>query len=132
MAAGLMYVDERTHVAYFCEKGTQGDDWSNRRRSYNAGIPDSWRARVLFWAPGVEFPADYLSVDQINAGAVAWLSDWADNKHLHAAASVEEFQAFIAAAGGQSFVMEEVGQVVDLLRRIEALPPVVGQEVPGE
>jgi hypothetical protein len=26
----------------------------------------------------------------------------------------------------------EVEQVVDLLRRIEALPPVVGQEVPGE
>lgn len=104
--AGLMYIDERERVAYFCEKGTRGDDWDDSPRHYNAGPPSSWVARVLFWAPAVELAPDEISTDSVNAGASPWLLAWPD-RFLHAHSTVEEFQAYIRDSGGQAFLMEE-------------------------
>lgn len=106
MTAGLMYINDRTHIAYFCEKGTQGDDWDDRFRHYNAGPPYSWVHRVLFWTPDAELAPDEISVDSVNAGASPWMLAWPD-KFLQAHASVEEFRAYVTDVGGQSFVMEE-------------------------
>jgi hypothetical protein len=106
MTAGLMYIDERTRIAYFCERGTNGEDWWKRNRSYVAGPPDSWMYRVLFWAPAVELAPDDLPVDSVNAGASPWLLAWPD-RFLHAHSSVGEFCEYVASVGGQAFVMEE-------------------------
>jgi hypothetical protein len=106
MTAGLMYIDDREHLAYFCERGTRGDDWDDRFRHYNAGQPDSWMHRVLFWAPAVELAPDDIPVDSVNAGASPWMLAWPD-RFLHAHSSVEAFCKYIASVSGQAFVMEE-------------------------
>ena len=105
-----MYITDRdqTGIAYFCEKGTHGDDWDDRFRSYNAGPPYSWTHRVLFWAPSVEYAPDEIPVDSVNAGASPWMLSWPD-KFLHAHSSVGEFREYVASIGGQAFVMEEEG-----------------------
>jgi hypothetical protein len=102
-----MYIADREHVAYFCEEGTEGDDWNDRFRAYNAGPPYTWVTRVLFWAPSLEFAPDDMSVDAVNAGASPWLLYYDTNHFLHAHCSVDEFREFIEDIGGQSFVMEE-------------------------
>jgi hypothetical protein len=100
-----MYIEGS--IAYFCEEGTRGDDWDDRYRYYNAGPPNRWVSRVIWWLPEAELADDALSVAAINAGAVAWLSYWPSNTHLAAGVPTEEFVDFTRDCGGQAFVMEE-------------------------
>jgi len=96
-----------------------GDDWNDAPYEHNAGWPYEWYLgekkepwniiRVAFDSPH-ETPCDGAinsrwSVQQINAGAIAWLfpSSYDSNekvKPIYAGVTLAEFRTLIRTAGG--------------------------------
>jgi hypothetical protein len=93
-----------------------GDDWNDAPYEHNAGTPylsrdgddKQWKIKKVAWEGPFETP-DYgvsnsqYSVEQINAGAVAWLraDEWVKKQiAIPAGASFESFVEFINSAGG--------------------------------
>ena len=119
MTARLCYVKDS--FAWFTTallSDQTGDDWDDAPYEDNAGEPYEWQSIDLVsqyrltklayevpngQTPDTEFRNSPYSVDQINAGAVAWVrSDkWADHAWaILAGATPEEFTRIIQAAGG--------------------------------
>jgi len=107
---------EQEYYAYFtpAELDKQwGDDWDDRPYEYNAEIPyddyyeDDMKVelniiKVPFWFPydsgwEIRFPRDWgydnspFSVQDINAGAVAWVFDSRTKTAIYAGCNPEEF-----------------------------------------
>lgn len=94
-----------------------GDDWSDAPYEHNAGVPyasDGAKITRVAWYGPFETPSEGhanspWSVEQINAGHVAWLrpSKYGPNPKGEAAFAGATFDAFariIRAGGGQVFV----------------------------
>lgn len=106
----LCYVER--NFAYFTrlpldEQG--GDDWNDAPYEYNAGTPyDEENIVVLaFFSDTLADPPfghcnSPYSVEAINHGAVAWLSDRC-KINIQAGCGIEEFISKTAAAGGKVF-----------------------------
>lgn len=92
-----------------------GDDWNDAPYEHNAGCPYNWRGendslpeysvKILAYSSDMTTPDEIgrYSVEQINSGAIAWLSSpaWSEKYHsIHAGASVDEFTKTIHASGG--------------------------------
>ena len=107
---------EQEYYAYFtpAELDKQwGDDWNDRPYEYNAEIPydDYYEGdmkvelniiKVPFWVPSdggyeIRFPRDWshdnspFSVQDINAGAVAWVFDSKTRTAIYAGCGPDEF-----------------------------------------
>ena len=127
----LCYVDG--NEAWFTTaelKDQWGDDWNDAPYEHNAGRPYEWYPSrdkpqyklkiVMFRSADLETPASRASngnsaysVEQINGGAVAWLStsQWSSRSQkqvsIHAGCSIEEFKSLVKEAGGEVYVLEE-------------------------
>ena len=112
--------------AYFTTqplKDQWGDDWNDAPYEHNAGRPYEWRVsdrppweiiKVAFDGP-CQTPAEInggcnspWSVEQINAGAVAWLQTdkWVPEEQktiIPAGATMSEFRAAIKKSGGNVY-----------------------------
>lgn len=96
-----------------------GDDWNDVPYEHNAGEPytphregDDWEITAVYFETELVTP-DYCtansnwSVDQINAGVVAWLRDWpTGTRCIHAGTTLGEFKRKIKEWGGRVFVEE--------------------------
>lgn len=104
----LVYVDtvdnsEKVHVCYFTLKDVKdswGDDWDDAPYEHNAGVPNEYDCTMV--AIGVMSPSyghvnSPYSVEDVNKGAVAWLTD-EGGRTLYTGASLEEFISFIKKA----------------------------------
>jgi len=138
--ARLCYVDGCW--AYFTTQALDqqwGDDWNDAPYEHNAGRPYEWRAdydgkrgvpewtitRLAFDGPlttpdGGHRNSPY-SVEQINAGAVAWLrrERWATDKPnatIPAGATIPEFIAAVESVGGHVYARH-----ADLLAEVRRL-----------
>ena len=111
----LRYIDRHAPVAYFCEPDAWGDDWNDAPWEHNAERPTSWITRVVYLDSDLETPGHNMlnspwSVDDINKGAVAWLSShYGRGIHIPAGATVAEFVRQVGAAGGIALVVPEDG-----------------------
>lgn len=128
----LCYIEG--HFAYFTTQDLNkqwGDDWNDAPYEHNAGRPYSYRKHneekgetpweiihVAFSAP-LETPADKAhgssrySVEQINAGAVAWLAsdEWAKEKiAIMAGVTLPEFIDKVRKSGGDVYLTESLWQ----------------------
>jgi len=110
----LRYIDRYAPVAYFCEPDASGDDWNDAPWEHNAERPTSYITRVVYLDSGMETPGFNMinspwSVDDINAGAVAWLSGHAAGRgaFIPGGATVDEFVRQVEAAGGIAMVVPE-------------------------
>jgi hypothetical protein len=106
----LRYIDRHAPVAYFCEPDVWGDDWNDRPWEHNAGRPYSYITRVVYLDTNLETPGwnmlnSYWSVEDINKGAVAWLSGY--EVFIQAGVKVTEFIALIEQAGGIAMIVTE-------------------------
>lgn len=119
-AARLCYVDGS--FAYFTTQDLDkqtGDDWNDAPYEHNAGTPyepyghaKDWEIIKVAYDGALETPADIAgmnsrySVDQINAGQVAWLVDrWGASKvAIQAGVTIEEFTALVKKAGGNVYL----------------------------
>lgn len=117
----LCYIDQ--YWAYFTTQELSkqwGDDWNDAPYEHNAGEPylhfqdgESWSiSKVAFDGP-FERPCDNQlnspwSVEQINAGAIAWLrsSRWSTNKNviIPAGTTMERFIDLIYDGGGNVYL----------------------------
>ncbi len=99
--------------AYFTHKSLAeqwGDDWDDAPYEHNAGSPyDDDEANIILVAfRGLQSPEDYCganspySVQMINRGAVAWLTDrWGDSGvNIPAGVTLTEFKALVKEAEG--------------------------------
>lgn len=102
-----------------------GEDWRKAPYEHNAGLPntpyeneeDQWEIiEVLFESPLVDpgeraYCNSVYSVEDINAGAVAWLSTptWSSDPKIAipAGTTIPEFKRLIRQAGGKIFVEEK-------------------------
>ena len=102
-----------------------GDDWNDAPYEHNAGDPYHWspsernplpkyEIKYLRFEVEMETPADiangnsHYSVDDINAGAVAWLSrgrySYDNNqKPIQAGVTIQEFKRLIWQNGGEIY-----------------------------
>ena len=101
--------------AYFTTKALEdqwGDDWDDAPWNCNAEAPsggDGYRIVLVAYCADLDLPGDSYSVQQINAGAAAWLSSprWAKTSCvIHAGTPLSEFKRLIRAAGGTVYVEE--------------------------
>jgi hypothetical protein len=117
----LCYVSDR--VAYFASAPPAevwGDDWNDAPYGHNAGTPYEhvWRGEervpitielVPYVGGWLETPAEraggnsWCTVEQINRGEIPWLTSPATEASLRAGATIDEFFAFVRAAGGRVF-----------------------------
>lgn len=102
-----------------------GDDWNDAPYEHNAGDPYTfgehdrkngkapWEIIKIAWEADLEAPCgDHRngpwSVEQINAGAVAWLRSWhweAGNKVvIPAGTTMEDFVRLVESAGGKVYL----------------------------
>lgn len=118
----LCYIDD--NIMYFTDnfKGQWGDDWNDTPYEHNAGTPYEWDEQDTArndhcghlryvgyvnpeWESRAETPAELAcdnspySVEEINAGAAAWLSIPKRRAHLMAGATVEEAIAWCRENG---------------------------------
>jgi hypothetical protein len=121
--AKLCYVD--SPWAYFTTQELSkqwGDDWNDHPYEHNSGTPYDWGPnseggawdiyKVAFDADGLVEPRDGhlnspFSVEQINAGAIAWLrsSQWSDNKIvIPAGTPLEKFIELVHEADGTVYI----------------------------
>ena len=121
----LCYVDGCW--AYFTSQELSdqaGDDWNDAPYEHNAGEPytpyregEDWKVmKVAFDGAFIE-PYDMYtnspwSVDEINAGACAWLRTWTDGEGLFAGATYREFVEFIQEHDGRVYLVckQEFGE----------------------
>jgi hypothetical protein len=92
----------------------QGDDWFKRSYEKTAGEPYEEPGHVLtqvFYRSSLMTPAERLfdcpwSVKEINAGAIAWLSESHDGEPINipAGTSLREFITTVKSAGGSVFL----------------------------
>ena len=106
----LRYVDRNAPVAYFCEPDACGDDWNDAPWEHNAERPYSYITRVVYLDSYLELPGFNMinspwSVDDINKGAVAWLSG--DGVFVTAGVEVPEFIELVEKAGGIAIIVPE-------------------------
>ena len=110
----LGFVHSDRNEAYFFVEKPRGDDLDDGYWPYNAGIPYNYAVRVVWVDSGsivyfdLERANEKYSVEEINAGAVPWLSDRTHKRYLSAGATVEEFMDFVRAAGGIPVVIPEL------------------------
>lgn len=107
-------------------KDQWGDDWNDAPYEHNAGPPYYWYSerkcphyeiRKLAYYGGLNTPADFAcgnspySVEQINAGAVAWLATdkWHEGPavSIPAGVTIDDFVRLVERAGGEVFVKLE-------------------------
>jgi hypothetical protein len=104
--------------AYFTSqdlKDQWGDDWDDAPYECNAGPPytgDDWQIVKMaydgeFETPEENYRIGYISVKDINAGAIPWLSDSYKNIHIYAGTSIEEFKNRIRMGGGNVYVKQQ-------------------------
>lgn len=117
MKLKLCYVDECW--AYFTTQELSkqwGDDWNDAPYEHNAGPPyvsykedePKWEIIKVAWEGAFDTPDEGhtnspYSVEQINAGVVAWLRSYRWCKKqiiIQAGVSLEEFKELIKAGGG--------------------------------
>lgn len=123
----LCYIDKPW--AYFTSMddiGKQwGDDWNDAPYEHNAGSPyeygnhdkakgrEPWEVKKIAFDGDFNAPCDFCynspySVEQINAGVVAWLSTSAyaqkPVKVIHAGATLSDFISFIQENGGTVYL----------------------------
>lgn len=117
----------KNNRAYFTTRELRkqwGDDWRKVPYEHNAGLPndsygeeDQWEIiEVLFESPLVD-PGErancnsMYSVEDINSGAVAWLSTptWSSDPKIsiQAGTTIPEFKRLIRLSGGKIFVEEK-------------------------
>lgn len=121
----LCYVDGA--FAYFTSKplvDQWGDDWNDAPYEHNAGIPYSDEPGQIIrvaWEGPFEEPSyghtnSPWSVEQINAGAVAWLrtSGWAQRTvRIMAGTLLDDFADLVEQAGGTVyFARQPVGSSI--------------------
>lgn len=129
LTAVLCYVDDCWAWFTTCTLSDQwGDDWNDAPYEHNAGDPYAWKPYMaerqvplsdyrlfrLAWDGPYETPAQkansnsHYSVEDINAGAIAWLSrSWYRDTHvlpIYAGITLHEFIDRMRAASGQVFV----------------------------
>lgn len=128
MDARLCYV--KNQWAYFTTQSLDkqwGDDWNDFPYEHNAGQPykygshnqkrgdQPWEiVKIAFEGP-FSTPADvacgrsFYSVEQINAGAVAWLTTQYTKPvvNIYAGATVAEFIDLVKGAGGKVYLLDE-------------------------
>ena len=98
-----------------------GDDWNDAPYEHNAGTPYEWRIerekpeyklmKLAFYSDDLETPADIAghnslySVQAINGGVVAWLSNrWVKPViAIQAGISPEDFIKIVKESGGDVF-----------------------------
>ena len=125
----LCYVDKPW--AYFTTQPLSdqwGDDWDDAPYEHNAGSPYEFQKpcidksikpweiiKVAFYAD-LETPCDNCtnsdwSVEQINAGAVAWLfsPSWASGKKIaiQAGTTLDEFARLVKSIGGKIYMEDK-------------------------
>ena len=98
-----------------------GDDWNDAPFEHNAEPPyewEDWRNMVPYQIQSVYFDSDLetpasgvcnspWSVQQINAGQVAWLRDgFKPERFIMAGTTLQEFKRKIAEWGGTVYVKE--------------------------
>ena len=117
----------KNNRAYFTTRELSkqwGDDWNDAPYEHNAGLPndsygeeDQWEiVEVLFEStlvdPGERAMGNSMySVEDINSGAVAWLSTptWSSDPKIsiQAGTTIPEFKRLIRQSGGKVFVEEK-------------------------
>lgn len=106
-----------------------GDDWDDAPYEHNAGEPygfsehdakqgkEPWTITIVAWRGPLEQPCSNFcnspwSVDQINAGVVAWLatSTWHTGPKvaIHAGVTIDEFRRLIRKGGGSVYTLDEI------------------------
>ncbi len=110
--------------AYFTTRSLEqqwGDDWNDAPYEHNAGTPYTWAeymgepkydVQKVAWDGNFETPSEGhsnspFSVEQINAGAIAWLrtSRWEECAvNIFAGTTFPDFVKLIHKAGGHVFV----------------------------
>lgn len=119
--------------AYFTSqklKDQWGDDWDDRPYEHNAGSPyedhnnpPAWKILKVAWDGDFETPCEtYLnspySVQEINAGVIAWLRPVSQNEGfpILAGTSLKEFERLIVKSGGSVYKTDSLleNQVKDL------------------
>lgn len=102
--------------AYFTPKKLSeewGDDWNDAPYEHNAGEPYGEGVVKVAFDADLEQPRDRFlnspfSVEQINAGEVAWLRSpsWKSGAPvvIHAGTSIEEFFELVRKSGGEVYV----------------------------
>jgi len=136
-ARALLLLDEEKHLAVLCYVCGQwayfttrklseqwGDDWNDAPYEHNAGTPyeyyehDKKEGREPWAILKVDFDGDFeapceghnnspWSVEQINAGAIAWLRTSKWNKTqviIPAGTTLARFCELIAQGGGQTYL----------------------------
>ncbi len=118
----LCYVDEQW--AYFTTQDVTkqwGDDWNDAPYEHNAGTPyayhdqtdkEPWEILKVAWDGPFRVPCDgqlnsRWTVEQINAGAAAWLTTetWADKQvAIPAGTTLKEFKHLILEGEGKVYV----------------------------
>ncbi|NMC35339.1 MAG: hypothetical protein GYA36_23205 [Veillonellaceae bacterium] len=116
----LCYVEDQW--AYFSPQDPTKlfyDDWDDAPYEHNASAPYGTDIVVVAFSGPFYTPAHFArscnspySAQQINRGAIAWLSpspydDVPNAQYIHAGVSLEEFKAAIKAMGGEIYVREE-------------------------
>ena len=89
-----------------------GDDWDDAPYQFNAGRPYGRRGLCkLAWDGPFETPADLpvlsLTVQDINAGILPWLTPEGRTEPIYAGDTIEEFKHKMRAAGGQIYALED-------------------------
>lgn len=119
------------HWAYFTTRKLAdqwGDDWNDAPYEHNAGSPyefhesdakrgtDPWEISKVAWDGEFETPDEGhcnspYSVQQINAGVVAWLrtSRWKAGEItvIHAGVTLDEFCELIRKGGGKIYLLDK-------------------------
>lgn len=107
----LCYV--RNGFAFFTPRPRSeqtGDDWDDAPYEHNAGEPYGDDITIVAFRADLVEPCDghinsAWSVDDINAGAVAWL--WQlGGVAIPAGVTVSEFKVLIREAGGEVYTLE--------------------------
>jgi hypothetical protein len=110
----LCYADE--HFAWFApSKEVNGDDWDDAPYEHNADPPydrcgcikvayDGW-----FELPRAHQTNSRYSVDDINAGAIAWLRGSGVPVHIPAWTRLGDFRRLVAEAHGTVYEAVETG-----------------------
>lgn len=106
----LRYVSRYEPIAYFCDPDVTGDDWNDRPWEHNAELPYSYHTRIAYFDTYLETPGWNMlnsswSVDDINKGAVAWLSGY--DVHIPAGVTPEKFIELVEQAGGIAIVLPD-------------------------
>ena len=104
--------------AYFSKKKPTevwADDWDDAPYEFNAEIPYDDCDAIVAWVGEFDEPKDGynnspFSVEQINAGAIAWLRSCAWNDEtvvIPAGTTLEEFIRLIKSVGGKVYTEVE-------------------------